>query len=77
MTHWAENYETMGRIRIISTCVTGGVPDEIGRQDPGSEDQQPGLVRRQHPQEQHGGAVMELRRRLDETGVHQVHTIYA
>ena len=22
MTHWAENYETVGRIRIISTCVT-------------------------------------------------------
>jgi hypothetical protein len=59
-----------------------GVPDEIGRQDPGSEDQQPGLVRRQHPhwQEQHGGgggdgaaAALDS----DETGVHQVHTIYA
>ena len=32
-----------------------GGPDEDGRQGPVKEDQQPGLVRRQHPQEQHGG----------------------
>jgi len=30
-------------------------PDEVGRQDPGAKDQQPGHVRRQHPQKQHGG----------------------
>ena len=59
MTHWADNYSTagVGRIRIISTSVSDGVPDELedGRQDPVAEDQQPGLVRRQPPQEQHGG----------------------
>jgi hypothetical protein len=32
-----------------------GDPDEVGRQDQGEEDQQPGLVLRQPPQEQHGG----------------------
>jgi hypothetical protein len=33
-----------------------GNPDEVGRQDPGAEDQhwQPGLLWRQPPQEQHG-----------------------
>ena len=58
LTHWADNYATVGRIRIISTCATESVgdPDEDGRQDPVKEDQQPGLVRRQPPQEQHGGA---------------------
>ena len=30
-------------------------PDEVGRQDQGEEDQQPGLVRRKPPQEQPGG----------------------
>jgi len=30
-------------------------PDEVGLQDPGVKDPQPGLVWRQHPQEQHGG----------------------
>ena len=29
--------------------------DEVGSQDPGAKDQQPGHVRRQHPQKQHGG----------------------
>ena len=53
MTHsgWADNYATVGRIRVISTTVTV----RPGRQDPGAEDQQPGFVRRQPPQEQHGG----------------------
>ena len=30
-------------------------PDEDCRQDQGEEDQQPSIVRRQHPQGQHGG----------------------
>jgi hypothetical protein len=30
-------------------------PDEVGRQDQGAQDQQPGFVRWQPPQEQHGG----------------------
>jgi hypothetical protein len=30
-------------------------PDEVGRQDPGAQDQQPGLFQRRHPQEQYGG----------------------
>ena len=32
-----------------------GDPYEVGRQDQGQEDQQPGHVRRQPPPEQHGG----------------------
>jgi hypothetical protein len=44
MTHWADNYATVGRIRIISTSVTETPADEleVGHQDPVKEDQQVG-----------------------------------
>ena len=55
-----------------------GDPDENGRQDP---------ARKTNNQASFGGSIlknnmeaeaaMELQRHLDETGVHQVHTIYA
>ena len=52
MTHWADNYTTAGHILIIS------IPPwwrPGWRQRQVTEDQQPGLVRWQPPQEQHGG----------------------
>jgi hypothetical protein len=55
MTHWADNYAAVGRTRIWHLHLPDGGPDEDGRQDQGEEDQQPSIVRRQHPQGQHGG----------------------
>jgi hypothetical protein len=56
MTHWADNYETVEHPHRLYH--SDGDPDEVGRQDQGEEDQQPGLVRRQSPQEQHGGRFL-------------------
>ena len=77
MTHWAENYETVGRIRIISTCVTESRMKSAVKTP----------ARKTNNQASFGGSIlknnmeveaaMELQRHLDETGVHQVHTIYA
>jgi hypothetical protein len=53
MTHWADNYATVARIRVRTISTT--VMDEVGHQDQGAQDQQLGLVRRQPHQEQHGG----------------------
>jgi hypothetical protein len=76
MTHWADNYATVGRIRIISTSVT--------------ETRMKSAIkipsRKTNNQASFGGsllknnmeveAAMELQRHLDETGVHRVCTIY-
>jgi hypothetical protein len=76
MTHWADNYATVGRIRIISTSVT--------------ETRMKSAVkipsRKTNNQASFGGsllknnmeveAAMELQRHLDETGAHRVCTIY-
>jgi hypothetical protein len=76
MTHWADNYATVGRIRIIYTTVT--------------ETRMKSAIkipsRKTHNQASFGGsllknnmeveAAMELQRHLDETGVHRVCTIY-
>ena len=79
MTHWAENYETVGRIRIISTCVTESRMKSAVKTP----------ARKTNNQASFGGSIlknnmeveaaMELQRHLDETGVHQVpsRTIYA
>ncbi len=57
MAHWASNRRTVGRPRTISTNVTDGrmKTADVGRQDQGEEDQQPSILRRQHPKGQHGG----------------------
>ena len=77
MTHWAENYEPVGRIRIISTCVTESRMKSAVKTP----------ARKTNDQASFGGSIlknnmeveaaMELQRHLDETGVHQLHTIYA
>ena len=77
MTHWAENYETVRRIRIISTCVTESRMKSAVKT--------PARKTNNRDQASFGGSIlknnmeveaaMELQRHLDETGVHQVHTI--
>ena len=73
-----EIYETVGRIRIISTCVTESRMKSAVKTQ----------ARKTNNQASFGGSIlknnmeveaaMELQRRhLDETGVHQVQTIYA
>ena len=76
MTHWADNYATVGRIRIISTSVT--------------ETRMKSAIkipsRKTNNQASFGGsllknnmeveAAMELQGHLDESGVHRVYTIY-
>ncbi len=74
-----ENYETVGRIRIISTCVAESRMKSAVKTP----------ARKTNNQASFGGSIlknnrdmeveaaMELQRHLDETGVHQVHTIYA
>ena len=76
-----EIYETVGRIQIISTCVTESQMKSAVKT--------PARTTNNHASFRVGGsgilknnmeveAAMELQRRhLDETGVHQVHTIYA
>ena len=72
-----ENYETVGRIWIISTCLTESRMKSAVKTP----------ARKTNNQASFGGSIlknnmeveaaMELQRHLDETGVHQVHTIYA
>ncbi len=69
MVHWASNRRKVGR-----PCTISRGPDEDGSQDQGEEDQQPSIVRRQHPQGQHGGgggdrAGAQRCHNLDETGM--------
>ena len=77
MTHWADNYATVGRIRIISTSVTESRMKSAVKNP----------ARKTNNQASFGGSILKnnmeveaammLQRHLDETGVHQVHTIYA
>ena len=50
MVHWASTYRTVGRVRTISANVT-----ESRMKTAVKTKAQPGIVRRQHPQGQHGG----------------------
>jgi hypothetical protein len=76
MTHWADNYETVGRIRIISSTVTETRMKSAVKTK----------AKKTNNQAMFGGsllqnnmeveAAMEMQRHLDETGVLQVCTIY-
>ncbi len=74
-----EIYETVGRIRIISTCLTESRMKSAVKTPARTTNNQAsfggsGILKNNMEVE----AAMELQRRhLDETGVHQVHTIYA
>ena len=77
MTHWADNYAMVGRIRTMSTQVTESRMKSAVKTP----------ARKTNNQASFGGSIlknnmeveaaMELQLHLDETGVHQVHTIYA
>ncbi len=82
MTHWADNYAAVGRTRIISTSrAEARMKTAVKVPSRKTVGQQPGLVRpgRQPPQEQHGGEGGDgaaATWHLDESGMHQVYTIY-
>ena len=76
MTHWADNYATVGRTRIISTSPTEArmktavkVPSKKTNNQASFGDS---ILKNNMEVE----AAMELQRHLDESGVHQVYTIY-
>ena len=81
MTHWADNYATVGRIRTImmSTQVT----DSEGRYKSAVKTK----ARKTNNQDSFGGsllqnnmeveAAIEMARHLDETGSHQVRALFA
>ncbi len=72
MTHWADNYETVGRIRIIPTTVTETQMKSAVKT----------MAKKTNNQASFGGsllknnmaveAAMEMQRHLDGTGVHLV-----
>jgi hypothetical protein len=83
MTHWADsdNYETVGRIRIISTCVTESRM-KTAVKTPARKTNNQASFRvcgslLKNNMEVEPEAAMELQRHLDETGLHRVYTIYA
>jgi hypothetical protein len=72
MTHWAENYETVGRIRIISTCVTESRMKSAVKTPAWKTNNQVlfgGSILKNN-MEVPVEAAMELQRHLGETGVH-------
>jgi hypothetical protein len=76
MTHWADNYSTVGRIRIISTSVTESrMKTAVKTLSPKTNNQASfgGSLLKNNMEVE---AAMELQRHLDETGVHRVCTIY-
>ena len=81
MTHWADNYETVGRIRIISTSVTETRPGIMMNNQASESESFGGSLRvllrvRLVKNNMEVEAAMELQRHLDETGAHRVCTIY-
>ena len=81
MTHWADNFETVGRIRIISTCVTESRMKTAVKTPARKTNNQAsfGGSLLKNNREVDSEAAMELQRhlRLDETGLQRVYTIYA
>ena len=82
MTHWADNYATVGRTRIISTSVCETrmktavkVPSKKTLTNAKLNNQASfcGSLLKNNMEVE---AAMELQRHLDESGVHRVCTIY-
>ncbi len=77
MTHWADNYETVGRIRIIATTVTetrmkSAVKTKAAKKTNNQASFGGSLLKNNMEVE----AAMEMQRHLDETGVHRGCTNY-
>ena len=76
MTHWAENYETVGRIRIISTTVTETRMKSAVKTKAKKTNNQASFGGSLLNNNMEVEAAMEMQRHLDETGVHRVCTNY-
>ncbi len=78
MTHWADNYSTVGRIRNISTSVTESRMKTAVKTPSRKTNNQAsfGGSLLKNNMEVEAAIMMELQRHLDETGVHRVCTIY-
>jgi hypothetical protein len=77
MTHWADNYATVGRrIRIISTSVTETRMKSAIKIPSRKTNNQASFGSSLLKNNMEVEAAMELQRHLDETGVHRVCTIY-
>jgi hypothetical protein len=76
MTHWADNYATVGRTRIISTSPTEArmkTAVKVPSKKTNNQASFGGSILKNNMEVE---AAMELQRHLDESGVHQVYTIY-
>jgi hypothetical protein len=76
MTHWADNFATVGRIRIISTTVTETRMKSAVKTKAKKTNNQASFGGSLLKNNQEVEAAMEMQRHLDETGVHIVCTIY-
>ena len=76
MTHWADNYETVGRIRIISTSVCESRMKTAVKVPAKKTNNQASFGGSLLKNNMAVEAAMELQRHLDETGVHRVCTLY-
>ncbi len=76
MTHWADNYATVGRIRIISTSVTEARMKTAVKTPSRKTNNQASFGSSLLKNNMEVEAAMELQLHLDETGVHRVCTIY-
>ena len=76
MTHWADNYAAVGRIRIISTSVTESRMKTAVKTPSRKTNNQASFGGSLLKNNMEVEAAMELQRHLDETGAHRVCTIY-
>ena len=76
MTHWADNYSAVGRIRIISTSVTESRMKTAVEPPSRKINNQALFCGSLLKNNMEVEAAMELQLHLDETGVHRVCTIY-
>jgi hypothetical protein len=76
MTHWADNYATVGRILIISTSVTETRMKTAVKTPSRKTNNQASFGGSLLKNNMEVEAAMELQLHLDKTSVHRVRTIY-
>ncbi len=76
MTHWADNYETVGRIRIITSTVTETRMMSAVKTKAKKTNKQASFGGSLLKNNMEVEAAMEMQRHLDETGVHRGCTNY-
>ena len=72
MTHWADNYETVGRIRIISSTVTETRMKSAVKTKAKKTNNQASVGGSIHKANMEVEAAVELAHDLDQTGMHCV-----